>query len=613
MIRFATKKFVKYSILFSALVLCHGTVLAQIMDQIVYIDGMKYKVHQVEKGETLYSLSKLNSISMEELISVNPALKEGLKSGAYIKIPVRKEANQKSAKKSRKNFNIHEVQPGETTYQIAKKYGISVETILEDNLNLDPTRLTVGQDIYIRRSETGKVNEEASLEEIRKQSEIMSTVSEPGYEYIVLGESQSLSDIAHQRKITIAELLSINSANSPLSLKEGSIIKVPKVEIEGAPEVSGPVKPAFFKYPHLRKSETAKVNLVLPFTKNGKVQPSYLDFYQGFLLGLNDIRMKGHNVILNVFDSRQTEETIENLVRNEEAFHSCNLTIGPVYQNTMNKFLEVWTPEMGAVVSPLANISEIHHPAVYQMAPTSEERSEKIKSIMDWTSRVLFIKSDNDDPQFEKEMRSLAEGKIIEEHKYIYEHTSVIEKRERARLAGQDVPYSAGDFTPLMSSTEPTTIVVLAANETNVDRILAAVASAVASLSARSRTVCSYQVIGSAKWNRYTNIDKSLFFDSNVRIPMNYYYGRASESIKNFDDKYSVMFSQFPSAYSYRGYDAAMIFVEGLWNNHLVSLNSSVNPLETIYRFSSDDPADTKRNINWPIVMYNSNYTVSIR
>lgn len=63
------------------------------VDEVIYVprnksvSGGAYHVHQVEKLETFYSLTKKFDITKEELIAVNPELKYGVKEGMLIKIP----------------------------------------------------------------------------------------------------------------------------------------------------------------------------------------------------------------------------------------------------------------------------------------------------------------------------------------------------------------------------------------------------------------------------------------------------------------------------------------------------------------------------------------------
>ena len=54
---------------------------------IVVIDGAKYTIHDVVKGETLYSLARKRGTTVDEIVKANDALAEGLKAGQRIKIP----------------------------------------------------------------------------------------------------------------------------------------------------------------------------------------------------------------------------------------------------------------------------------------------------------------------------------------------------------------------------------------------------------------------------------------------------------------------------------------------------------------------------------------------
>lgn len=51
------------------------------------IDGKKYYLHTVEKGQTLYSISKAYHSSVDKLLSENPDAIDGLKTGMMLKIP----------------------------------------------------------------------------------------------------------------------------------------------------------------------------------------------------------------------------------------------------------------------------------------------------------------------------------------------------------------------------------------------------------------------------------------------------------------------------------------------------------------------------------------------
>ena len=73
--------------------LLSGNVMAQEViersTEITKIGGKEYYLHRVKAGQTLYSLSKVYNVSIEEIEMLNPEVKDGLKVGHVLGIPVR--------------------------------------------------------------------------------------------------------------------------------------------------------------------------------------------------------------------------------------------------------------------------------------------------------------------------------------------------------------------------------------------------------------------------------------------------------------------------------------------------------------------------------------------
>ena len=94
------------------------------------------KIHEVLAKETVYSISKLYAVSVEELeIANKDVLKEGLKIGQMLVIPS-KSALKPAVKTTVKTLDkiiYHEVLPKETKYAIANKYGLTVEQLEQLN------------------------------------------------------------------------------------------------------------------------------------------------------------------------------------------------------------------------------------------------------------------------------------------------------------------------------------------------------------------------------------------------------------------------------------------------------------------------------------------------
>ena len=246
------------------------------------------------------------------------------------------------------------------------------------------------------------------------------------------------------------------------------------------------------------------------------------------------------------------------------------------------------------------------------MSPRLETKYDKVSNLFDGSRRVVFISSDTTDSAFEAEVKQILGDREYVTHKYIYEHPSVIEKREKARQNGENVPPSPSDLSPLLDSEEPSLFIITAATEVETDRILAALASASISLKARSINASSYIVFGNNKWNRYRNIDKSLFFANNMVMLSTYHIDRSNPIIQAFSAQYVKAFDMLPSLYAYRGYDAAQVFIRSLYDKIDKALEGSrFQPLQTPYTFVKDNQTNIRTNGEWVRVNYNSNFTIT--
>ncbi len=91
-------------------------------------------VHQVQPKETLFSIARLYNVSVQDLDNSNAeALKDGLQIGENIAIPNKKKTLNGQARIINSETVFHVVASKETKYSIAKKYGISIEQLETQN------------------------------------------------------------------------------------------------------------------------------------------------------------------------------------------------------------------------------------------------------------------------------------------------------------------------------------------------------------------------------------------------------------------------------------------------------------------------------------------------
>lgn len=572
-------------------------------ESIVRIEGDSYYVHTVEAGQTLYSLAKAYDVSTAAIVHYNPLVAGGLKAGQVLKIPAVGVATPKmSQRKINRLFEEHIVAQGETVYSISRMYAVPVATLMEDNLNLDPTHLAIGQKVLIRKNQKGDGSERQTMEQLNEYKEALNSVS-TDYVYHLVAHGETLYSLSKLYGITQEELIEWNSLTD--GLKAGTMIRVgiaeqqpetptdtPNPEIEAPTEIE---QPPLFENVQISTSEEmrhANIALMLPIRTETATNASYLEFYQGFLLGMEDLKADGLSFTVNLYNSARSQSAVEQIIE-DPTFEGTNMIVGPVYDNELESVLPYAIENRIAVVSPLATTDSLHASVLFGMAPLDSGKADKMRNLFAAEDNIVLVYGSSNDKELEAEVKTALAG--IEYRTYNY--------------LGRETPNN------LFKSESKNTFVVLAYNELEVDKILAALSSTHNNLVSRSQLhSASVSVIGSARWNRFNNIDRNLFFKMGVSYLTSYLAKRGNEVINRFDSRYINAYQSLPSMYSYRGYDAAVIFGRAAVSQLGVVeyVQSAVHqPLQTPYRFSQSQEGDTYTNREWVIVRYNSDYTIS--
>ena len=100
--------------------------------------------YTVKKGDSLYSIAKVYETTVDAIIKQNNLTSNVLSIGQQLIIP---ESGESVTTKP--SFINYTVKKGDTLYSIAKRYGISVDTIVKDNA-LKNNNLSIGQILRIR-------------------------------------------------------------------------------------------------------------------------------------------------------------------------------------------------------------------------------------------------------------------------------------------------------------------------------------------------------------------------------------------------------------------------------------------------------------------------------
>jgi LysM repeat protein len=110
------------------------------------INGQLVIIHLVGQKETLYGLSKRYAVTVARILEFNPTADGGLEAGQLIKIPYVPKTRTQTAEGTK-----HKVQPKETLFSISRMYSVSVDDIRLWN-NLKDNGISVGQELLVSKS-----------------------------------------------------------------------------------------------------------------------------------------------------------------------------------------------------------------------------------------------------------------------------------------------------------------------------------------------------------------------------------------------------------------------------------------------------------------------------
>ena len=243
------------------------------------IDGVKFYMHKVEAGQTIYSIAKAYEVNSKDIIFENPEAIDGVSVNQILKIPVKPSKaaiNPPVKPKSQEatNYISHTVGKQQTLYAISKIYDISVE------------------EISIYNPEVSAGLKEGQVLKIPQKNALGSTPKE---------------------------------------------IPIPPVETKAAPVAENKIQGANGKTYSVSLLLPFNANDIdtNKFSKNIRSaipSKSYaaIEFYEGFLIAADSLVRNGMNIKLNVYDAPNDSLQVVRLLEKSELKKS-ELILGPFH------------------------------------------------------------------------------------------------------------------------------------------------------------------------------------------------------------------------------------------------------------------------------------------
>jgi LysM repeat protein/ABC-type branched-subunit amino acid transport system substrate-binding protein len=639
-------------VIFIAFIILPAEGLAQVVVEKskdkVAISGKPYYIHIVKKGETVYSISRAYEITTQELTKENPSTGRGVKVGQSLRIPV-VESSQKPKPqpqvvriaRDESKFNYHKLNPGETVFALAKKYGVSEDEIIQSNPGIEINRMPLGFEIAIPKRQF--MNNEQKLQ----------APGENIFEHKVV-KGETLYSIAGKYGLTVRELRRANKGL--LFPKVDDFVRVPvekitenatieKPETDSIPVITDeplivPEKPVGIT-PVNNLSGSFDVALLLPFytdenAKRTEIDSSrivkgkhipriilrpddwiypgslgFLELYQGVLLASDTLRSLGIDVTLHVYDIKSDTVALTRLLESD-ALKDMDLIIGPVYSQNLAKVAAYAGSYEIPVISPVPlrnNNTLNNNPYLFMANPSLEVAQEAIAkrlgSFAD--NNFIFIHSDSahmntDVDSFKNNIFRELTGKIpyeeIKFKEFIFYSRSTFDGDSINRL-GHALSDQSKNFVIVASEDAPVMSEVIAELHTLLKKF-------------------DIRVMGFPAMRGLDNDDFKDFFDLGIELYSPYWIDYDAQDVKNFNASFRHRFLTEPTenSFAWEGYDITYYFLSGLaiHGKDFISDPGIHNPdlLQTSFQFRRKTPESGFENQKLYLIKFTNDMYIKL-
>lgn len=322
--------------------------------------------HQVQRGETLYAISKKYGLDIHTLMKQNPNVSKGFKQGDILSINT-KNAVQSSvsardiAPTSEEKTTSYQVEAKETIYGISKRFDLSQEEFQKMNPKLK-NGLKEGMILRI----PGK-KDSAQEKNIPDESpKPLPKNPADGFITYTVKEGDTMFSIMRTYDIGLEDLLGYNPGLKK-GLKANIDLKIPS------------------RNRLIIKSSTARdginVVLMLPLLaqkhRTNELSKHAIAFYIGAKFAIDSLAQK-RKVYVKVFDTENDKKKIEKFL-NTYDFSSVHAVIGPFFRSSVEQVAQALKNEKIPVVAPLSTSERLDiYPNVVQAKVRDQHLVEPI-------------------------------------------------------------------------------------------------------------------------------------------------------------------------------------------------------------------------------------------
>lgn len=449
--------------------------------------------HIVQAGETLYSISRSYGLTVDQLKAANPSLGETLLSGQTLTIPsVSTSAPVTSTPKTtagqtRQCKQMYEVEKKETVYSISHKFGISEEEFRAANPDIKKDKVKKGQYVcipYTAAERAEMARQQAEQQERERQ------------------EAQRKAEAAARKA---------------------------------------------------RMKRTVNVAVILPFGLDSEAKSKeavkMIDFYEGFLLAVDDMKAKGVNVNVYAYDEKDTyASSLDSILATPMLSHQ-DLIIGPMYRQHLSTLARFANQHKIPLAVPFSTRAAAiaSSPTLFQVnTSTSSLYSEVYSEFLDRNSQsnIIFLYQSDKDSHAD----------------YIIGFKNAMRDRELVyRTADMS---DAQSLVAALDSVRPNVIVPSSSSQNAFEKLYRALE--------KTEGVGRYNIslFGYPEWQTYNDANTRALRKYRASFFATFHTNPQASDVQAFDRKFLNWFKREQTVtvprYGLLGYDVGRYFLKGI-------------------------------------------------
>lgn len=295
---------------------------------------------------------------------------------------------QMLAQKATEKIVKYTVQPGETILGIAHRHNTTLDHLLSLNPGVQPNYVQANQVINVPYVPGGATPPPSAAQRaaantakatpVSTTPAVVSTPSKVTYTQLntqqpqpkvtykdyVAKRKDTLYGIAKQFGITVDELVEANPIlkGEDGKLKKGTKLRVPVKEKTAQPKFKG--------------LSTIRVAVILPMVGERLENERSVEFYRGMLMGINELKRAGINIVLSAFDEPEPDKSVAQTLM-QVMLQNPDVIVGPLYPTHFTDVTAVSGKQTKVVVPFSSRVPQVdYRPDVFMLnTPLSYEQS----------------------------------------------------------------------------------------------------------------------------------------------------------------------------------------------------------------------------------------------